>query len=111
MERLQARNVAIILLWVTFHYADVYSVSSQSQSPTQDQYVFIHDAVLESLTCGDTQIPASGLSGAIKKLKEKDRVTILMFCALKVHLYDKQASVLAFGSFWVKYPLSDSLHL
>ena len=43
--------------------------------PTQDQYVFIHDAVLESLTCGDTQIPASRLSGAIKKLKEKNRET------------------------------------
>ena len=43
--------------------------------PTQDQYVFIHDAVLESLTCGDTQIPASGLAGAVKKLKQKDRVT------------------------------------
>ena len=43
--------------------------------PTQDQYVFIHDAVLESLTCGDTQIPASGLSGAIKKLKEKNSET------------------------------------
>ena len=92
---------------------DVCSVPSQSQSPTtQDQYVFIHDPVLESLTCGDTQILASGLSSAIKKLKEEDRVTgrtgfetqfhvihILMFCALKVHLYDKQASVLAFGSF------------
>ena len=25
----------------------------------QDQYVLIRDAVLESLTCGDTQIPAS----------------------------------------------------
>ena len=37
--------------------------------------MFIHDAVLESLTCGDTQIPASGLSGAIKKLKEKNRET------------------------------------
>ena len=37
--------------------------------------MFIHDAVLESLTCGDTQIIASGLSGAIKKLKEKDRET------------------------------------
>ena len=37
--------------------------------------MFIHDAVLESLTCGDTQIPASGLSSAIKKLKEKDKET------------------------------------
>ena len=48
---------------------------SQWLWPTQDQYVFIHDAVLESLTCGDTQIPASGLSNAIKKLKQKDRET------------------------------------
>ena len=37
--------------------------------------MFIHDAVLESLTCGDTQIPASGLLGAIEKMKEKDRET------------------------------------
>ena len=43
--------------------------------PIQDQYVFIHDAVLESLTCGDTQIPASGLTSAIEKLKQKDRET------------------------------------
>ena len=46
----------------------VYSVPSQSQSPTQDQY--IHDAVLESLTCGDSQIPDSGLSSA-QELKLK----------------------------------------
>ena len=46
-----------------------------THSPTQDQYVFIHDAVLESLTCGDTQIPASGLAGAIEKLKQKDSET------------------------------------
>ena len=37
--------------------------------------MFIHDAVLESLTCGDTQIPASGLTGAIEKLKQKDSET------------------------------------
>ena len=55
-----------------FALCDVYSVSSQSQLPTQDQYVFIHDAVLESRTCGDTQIPASGLSSAIKKLKQSN---------------------------------------
>ena len=48
---------------------------SLTLSPTQDQYVFIHDAVLESLTCGNTQIPASGLAGAIEKLKQKDSET------------------------------------
>jgi len=43
--------------------------------PNQEQYVFIHDAVLESLICGDTQIPASGLVGAIEKLKKRDSET------------------------------------
>ncbi|CAI8024471.1 Receptor-type tyrosine-protein phosphatase alpha [Geodia barretti] len=38
---------------------------------TVDQYVFIHDAVLESVTCGDTQIEASSLRVAMRKLKEK----------------------------------------
>ena len=54
---------------------DVYSTTSLTLWPTQDQYVFIHDAVLESLTCGDTQILASELSSAIKKLKEKNKET------------------------------------
>ena len=70
--------------------------------------MFIHDAVLESLTCGDTQIPASGLSGAIEKLKEKDRetgktgfetqfhvcYTDSLYCLvpLKVRTYDRQMS-------------------
>ena len=107
MERLQ--ECSYCTLMSNFSLCDVYSVPAHSQSPTQDQYVFIHDAVLESLTCGDTQILASGLSGAIEKLKEKDEVTILMFYALKVHIYDKQAIVFAFGIFLVKYPLS--LHL
>ena len=37
--------------------------------------MFIHDAVLESLICGDTQIPASGLVSAIEKLKQRDSET------------------------------------
>ena len=41
----------------------------------QDQYIFIHDAVLESLSCGDTQIQAGDLVKAIQKLREKDEVT------------------------------------
>ena len=39
----------------------------------QDQYAFIHDAVLESLICGDTQIPSSDLLQALDKLKKTDR--------------------------------------
>ncbi|XP_064386164.1 uncharacterized protein LOC135334777 [Halichondria panicea] len=35
---------------------------------TQDQYVFIHDAILESVTCGDTQISAGDLRRQIQKI-------------------------------------------
>ena len=34
----------------------------------QDQYMFIHDAVLEQLVCGDTQIQASGLNRTLPRL-------------------------------------------
>ena len=36
----------------------------------QDQYIFIHDAILESVTCGDTQIETNNLRVAMRKLKE-----------------------------------------
>ncbi|XP_064386420.1 receptor-type tyrosine-protein phosphatase kappa-like [Halichondria panicea] len=35
---------------------------------TRDQYVFIHDAILESVTCGDTQISAADLHRQIQKM-------------------------------------------
>ena len=38
----------------------------------QDQFTFIHDAILESVTCGDTQISATNLRMAISKMKKKD---------------------------------------
>lgn len=41
----------------------------------QDQYVFLHDAVLESVSCGDTQIPAGDLRIAIERLKQMDTDT------------------------------------
>ena len=37
--------------------------------------MFIHDAVLESVTCGDTQISATNLRAAIKKMSKVDPVT------------------------------------
>ena len=39
----------------------------------QDQYAFIHDAVLETLICGDTQIPASDIQRALDRLKKADK--------------------------------------
>ena len=39
----------------------------------QDQYIFIHDAILESVTCGDTQIDAGNLRTSLDKLLQKDQ--------------------------------------
>ena len=34
--------------------------------------MFIHDAILESVTCGDTQIAATNLRISVAKMKKKD---------------------------------------
>ena len=34
--------------------------------------MFIHDAILESVTCGDTQIAATNLKDSITKMKKHD---------------------------------------
>lgn len=35
---------------------------------TEDQYVFIHEALSEAATCGNTEVPARNLYGHIQKL-------------------------------------------
>ena len=37
---------------------------------SQEQYVFIHDAVLESIVCGNTQIPADDFRSTFEALKQ-----------------------------------------
>ena len=39
--------------------------------------MFIHDAILESITCGNTQINVTNLQKVVNKLKQKDQVTSL----------------------------------
>ena len=39
---------------------------------TEDQYIFIHDALLEAVTCGNTEVPARSLSGHIQKLMQPE---------------------------------------
>ena len=39
----------------------------------QDQYASIHDAVLETLTCGDTQIPTSDVRRSLDQLRKADK--------------------------------------
>jgi hypothetical protein len=38
----------------------------------QEQFMFIHDTILESVTCGDTQISATNLKVTITKMKKSD---------------------------------------
>ena len=38
----------------------------------QEQFVFVHDAILESLTCGDTQITPSDVRTQITKLGQRE---------------------------------------
>ena len=46
-----------------------YSVTKYILLPAlQEQYIFIHDAILEALTCGDTQIDAGVFSKKIKEM-------------------------------------------
>ena len=39
--------------------------------------MFIHDAILESITCGNTQVSAADLNRAVTKLKQRDPHTKL----------------------------------
>ncbi|KAL4709306.1 hypothetical protein ACJJTC_013366 [Scirpophaga incertulas] len=39
---------------------------------TEDQYIFIHDALLEAVVCGDTEVPARNLQAHIQKLLRVD---------------------------------------
>ena len=40
--------------------------------PTQDQYVLIHDALKDYITCGDTSVEAYQLRLAIRDMDKKD---------------------------------------
>ena len=36
----------------------------------QEQYIFLHDAILESVTCGDTEISSANLRFEMQKLNK-----------------------------------------
>jgi Protein-tyrosine phosphatase len=38
---------------------------------TEDQYIFIHDAILEAVLSGNTEVPARNLYGHIQRLTER----------------------------------------
>ena len=59
----------------------------------QEQFTFIHDAILESVTCGDTQITATNLRINVAKLKKKDNQN-------DARGFQYQFKVLKMGTLW-----------
>ena len=58
--------------------------------------MFIHDAILESITCGNTQVSAADLQRAVTKLKQRDPHT-------KLTGYEQQYKVLCDITYcWVR---------
>lgn len=51
------------------------STTPISSPSLQEQYQFIHDAVLECWMCGDTQIAATNLRKKMTKLRSKNLTT------------------------------------
>jgi receptor-type tyrosine-protein phosphatase F len=61
---------------------------------TEDQYIFIHDALLEAAVCGNTEVPARSLHQHLEALLQTDvgesstgmeaefKVMAPLFCAL-----------------------------
>ena len=47
---------------------EVSCFSCYTNPPMQDQYIFIHDAILEVIMCGDTQINAGDFHKKIRKI-------------------------------------------
>lgn len=50
----------------------IYSFSQNAQVQTEDQYIFIHDALLEAIICGNTEVPARNLHNHIQKLMQTE---------------------------------------
>ena len=51
------------------------SSTFKNYSLLQEQFTFIHDAVLESVTCGDTQISTGDLRSAIHMMQQRNSDT------------------------------------
>ena len=54
----------------------------------QTQYIFIHDAVLEALFCGNTEVPIQSVHIAISKFSKPDLKT-------KKTAYDRHFEVMS----------------
>lgn len=74
---------------------------------TEDQYIFIHDALLEAVICGDTEIPARNLHAHIQKLMRVDPIENITGMELE---FKKLANMKADSSRFVSASLPCNKH-
>ncbi|XP_049874528.1 tyrosine-protein phosphatase Lar isoform X3 [Pectinophora gossypiella] len=74
---------------------------------TEDQYIFIHDALLEAVVCGDTEVPARNLHAHIQKLMRIDAIENITGMELE---FKKLANMKADSSRFVSASLPCNKH-
>ncbi|XP_047503817.1 tyrosine-protein phosphatase Lar isoform X4 [Pieris napi] len=74
---------------------------------TEDQYIFIHDALLEAVICGDTEVPARNLHSHIQKLMRIDSIENITGMELE---FKKLANMKADSSRFVSASLPCNKH-
>lgn len=74
---------------------------------TEDQYIFIHDALLEAVVCGDTEVPARNLHAHIQKLMRIDTIENITGMELE---FKKLANMKADSSRFVSASLPGNKH-
>lgn len=58
---------------------------------TEDQYIFIHEALLEAATCGNTEVPARNLYAHIQKLTQPPSGETVTAMELEFKVSDKRS--------------------
>lgn len=58
---------------------------------TEDQYIFIHEALLEAATCGNTEVPARNLYAHIQKLTQPPSGETVTAMELEFKVTDKRS--------------------
>ena len=82
----------------------------------QDQYIFIHDAMLESLICGDTELDAGNFRASLDNLLLKDlsgRTEMdrqFAVSTLQYKLFHKVMQTLQYYRYWAKCVLTPVVH-
>ena len=68
VNRLRQQRMKMVQTLVRSDYIVSYFMLQQ-----QEQYVFLHDAVLEAVICGETEIPTDEYQSVVQKLRSVDQ--------------------------------------